>query len=375
MGRNLITSLVDAGISPAVTLYHWDLPQALQERGGWLTEEVADWFEEYADLCFREFGDTVKFWITLNEPRVTSLGAYGEGNMAPGIVGIGTTSYISAHNQILAHARAYRLYQEKYRASQGGQVGITLNIHWAEPENPEDPTHREASDRVIQFALGWFAQPILLTGDYPAVMREKIDAKSEAQGYPESRLPTFTAEQQAMVANSSDFLGINFYTSEIVYPVDEGVEDVSYFKDDDADLYKDPTWFTSGSDWLMVTPWGLRKILSWVGSHYPGVDVYITENGVSDKLGNLDDLQRIYYYKHYVNQVLKSIKLDAIPVKGYFAWSLMDNFEWGNGYTEKFGLHYVNMTDPGRARLAKNSSKYFSKLIKVNGFDESNSDC
>jgi len=157
--------------------------------------------------------------------------------------------------------------------------------------------------------------------------------------------------------------------------VDEGVEDVSYFKDDDADMYKDPTWFTSGSDWLMVTPWGLRKILSWVGSHYPGVDVYITENGVSDKLGNLDDLQRIYYYKHYVNQVLKSIKLDAIPVKGYFAWSLMDNFEWGNGYTEKFGLHYVNMTDPGRARLAKNSSKYFSKLIKVNGFDESNSYC
>ena len=158
----------------------------------------------------------------------------------------------------------------------------------------------EASDRVIQFALGWFAQPILLTGDYPAVMREKIDAKSEAQGYPQSRLPTFTADQQRLVANSSglalinvnkhqqtftsDFLGINFYTSEIVYPVDEGVEDVSYFKDDDADLYKDPTWFTSGSEWLMVTPWGLRSILSWIGSHYPGVDIYITENGVSDKV-------------------------------------------------------------------------------------------
>ena len=115
-------------------------------------------------------------------------------------------------------------------------------------------------------------------------MREKIDAKSEAQGYPESRLPSFTADQQSMVANSSDFLGINFYTSEIVYPVDEGVEDVSYFKDDDADLYKDPTWFTSGSEWLMVTPWGLRSILSWIGSHYPGVDIYITENGVSDKV-------------------------------------------------------------------------------------------
>ena len=123
-----------------MTLYHWDLPQALQEKGGWLSDEVQDWFEEYADLCFREFGDVVKFWITLNEPRVTSLGGYGEGNMAPGVVGIGTTSYISAHNQILAHARAYRLYQQKY-LSQGGKVGITLNIHWAEPEDPSNPTH------------------------------------------------------------------------------------------------------------------------------------------------------------------------------------------------------------------------------------------
>ena len=93
------------------------------------------------------------------------------------------------------------------------------------------------------------------------------------------------------------------------------------------------------------------------------------------QLGNLDDLQRIYYYKHYLNQVLKSLKLDAIPVKGYYAWSLLDNFEWGNGYTEKFGLHYVNMSDPGRGRIPKASSKYFSKVIRVNGFDESNSSC
>ena len=140
-----------------MTLYHWDLPQALHERGGWLSEEVQDWFEEYADLCFREFGDLVKFWITLNEPRVTSLGGYGEGNMAPGVVGPGTTSYgnqsspvtrtsshlslVSAHNQILAHGRAYRLYHQKYASSQAGKIGITLNIHWAVPEDPSDPSH------------------------------------------------------------------------------------------------------------------------------------------------------------------------------------------------------------------------------------------
>ena len=295
--------------------------------------------------------------------------------MAPGVEGIGTTSYISAHNQIRAHARAYRLYKEKFAEGQGGKVGITLNIHWAEPEDPENQTHVEASETIIQFALGWFAQPIFVDGKYPAVMREKIDAKSEAQGYPNSRLPEFTVDEEKMIKNSSDFLGINFYTSEIVYPKDEGVEDVSYHNDDDVEWYKDPTWYTSGSSWLMVTPWGLRSILQWIKSHYGDVDVHVTENGVSDRLGNLDDLHRVYYYKHYLNQLLKAISLDGVNVKGYFAWSLLDNFEWAKGYSEKFGLHYVNMTDQARTRIPKESAHYYSKIVKQNGFVETDDPC
>ena len=128
---------------------------------------------------------------------------YGAGNFAPGIEGIGTTSYISAHNQILAHARAYRLYKSKYSDSQGGTIGITLNIHWAEPQDPRNPEHVDASERVVQFALGWFAQPILIDGKYPQVMRDQIDRKSQEQGFQESRLPTFTDDQKILVANSS----------------------------------------------------------------------------------------------------------------------------------------------------------------------------
>ena len=327
------------------------------------------------EVSLREFGGLVKTWITLNEPRVTSLQGYGDGSMAPGIEGMGTTSYISAHNQIRAHARAYRLYKDKFAEGQGGRIGITLNIHWAEPEDPEDPTHVEASETIIQFALGWFAQPILVDGKYPAVMREKVDAKSEAQGFPTSRLPEFTAEEEQMIKNSSDFLGINFYTSEIVYPSDESTEDVSYYNDDDVASYKDPNWYTSGSSWLMVTPWGLRSIMKWIKTHYEDVDVYVTENGVSDRLGNLDDLHRIYYYKHYLNQLLKSITLDEVPVKGYFAWSLLDNFEWAKGYSEKFGLHQVNMTDPDRARAPKQSAYYYSKIVEQNGFVETDDPC
>ena len=175
----------------------------------------------------------------------------------------------------------------------------------------------------------------------------------------------------------------------MVYPVDEGIEEVSYHKDDDAELYQEESWFKAA--WNAVTPWGLRSTMNWIKGHYPGVDVYITENGTSDKvglqesnwiilvfsvkLGNLDDLQRIYYYKHYINQLLKSILLDGVQVKGYYAWSLLDNFEWASGYTEKFGLTRVNYTDPNRTRTPKQSFKYFSKLIKQNGFSESDSSC
>ena len=120
----ILLCTVAAGIKPAVTLYHWDLPQELENRGGWLNRDVVDWFQDYADLCFREFGDVVKLWITINEPRVTSLSGYGEGSFAPGVEGIGTNSYISAHHQILAHAAAYRLYYSQYAASQAGKVGI-----------------------------------------------------------------------------------------------------------------------------------------------------------------------------------------------------------------------------------------------------------
>merc|ERR1712241_745274 len=123
--RNLIDELLANDIVPAVTLYHWDLPQALQDQGGWLNATVADWFEEYARVCFEEFGDKVKFWITLNEPKETSLQGHGSGTMAPGLEGLGTLAYIAAHNQIRAHARAYRAYEADFAASQGGKVGLT----------------------------------------------------------------------------------------------------------------------------------------------------------------------------------------------------------------------------------------------------------
>ena len=311
----VIDELLAAGIEPAVTLYHWDLPQALENQGGWLNATIADWFEEYSRVCFEEFGDRVKFWITLNEPWVTATMGYGVGTMAPGVMGIGTLTYIVAHNEIRAHARAVQAYKTDY-ANQNGKIGITLSIGWKEPEHPLDPTHQEASETAMMFDIGWYSEPIFNHGMYPEIMRQKIDIKSSAQGFPESRLPSFSDTESSMIAGSSDFIGINMYTSSLVYPKEEPIDDPAYFYDDDVESYQDPDWYASGSDWLKVTPWGLRSVMNWVKDHYGNIPVYITENGFSDKLGNTDDLQRIYVYKHYINQLLKSVLVDEVNVKG-----------------------------------------------------------
>jgi len=375
--NNLINELINNNITPAVTLYHWDLPQALQDQGdGWLNADVADWFEEYARACFELFGDRVKFWITLNEPKETSIQGHGIGTMAPGWKnGIGNLTYIAAHNQIRAHARAYRAYHADFAADQGGKIGITLNVDWAEPRNPDDQADVDASETNLQFNLGWYAHAILKNGKYPDIMRTKIDDKSSQQGFESSRLPHFTEEESTMIAKSTDFLGMNFYTSNIVYPEESNLDEVSYFNDPDVASIKGPFWKGSGSSWLKVTPWGIRQVLNWASKEYGQPDIYITENGFSDRQGNLDDLARVYYYKHYWNQVLKAVKLDGVSVKGYYAWSLMDNFEWAMGYTEKFGLHRVNMSDPDRARTPKESAYFYSRVIQDNGFVENENNC
>merc|ERR1712241_93696 len=394
--NNVIDELLANGIKPAVTLYHWDLPQALDEGPlgcvdetdhttcGWLNPAVADWFEEYANVVFSNFGDRVKFWITLNEPKETSLQGYGSGDMAPGIKGRGTYSYIAAHNQIRAHGRAYRLYEEHFKEDHGGECGITCNVNWAEPRDPNTPADVQAHEDNLQFNFGWYLHAIAKDGKYPPIMRSQIDRKSEEQGFTESRLPHFTEDESAMIAGSCDFIGMNFYTADVVYPevcecdpeVDENCPD--YYCDQDVSSYQDESWYGSGSSWLKVAPWGIRGALNWASQEYKLNEskkkIYITENGFSDKLGNSDDLQRIYYYKHYINQILKAIKNDGVDVGGYYAWSLMDNFEWAMGYSEHFGLHSVDMTPIAEggihARTPKESSRFYARLIAAKGNPE-----
>ncbi|XP_041467641.1 lactase-phlorizin hydrolase-like [Lytechinus variegatus] len=367
--NNLIDELRENDITPMVTLFHWDTPQTLEDQGGWDNVDIIDRFNDYAEICFQRFGDRVPLWITFNEPWIVSVKGYGLGDFAPGIKEIGTKVYRVSHNIIKAHAKAWHTYDDQYRKVQCGKVGITLNGDFFEPFDRSKKAHVDAAETFLQFCFGWFAHPIFVNGDYPEVMKTKIASKSKSQGLEASRLPEFSEAEKAYVKGTSDFFGLNAYTTQ--YATDSqnaSSHPPSYWNDAGVNTWQDDKWPKAGSIWLSVVPWGLRRLLKWVHDQYH-VPIYITENGVSTSdVYELDDQPRQKFYRAYINEVLKAIQLDGVDVRGYTAWSLLDNFEWASGYSERFGLHYVDFDDPARPRTAKKSARLYSQIVKDNGF-------
>ncbi|KAJ8963456.1 hypothetical protein NQ318_018938 [Aromia moschata] len=336
--KDLIGELRANGIEPMVTLYHWDLPQPLQEIGGWPNEALADIFAEYARTAFDLFGDDVKRWITFNEPRQICYEGYGIGEKAPAISCSGIAEYQCAHTLIKAHAKAYHLYQDKFKQSQGGKVGIVVDTDWYEPAS-NSSKDREAADRTIQFRWGWYVNP-LVHGDYPKVMINRIAQRSAKEGFSRSRLPAFSAEEIKYIKGSYDFLGLNQYASSLVkYREEAEIGEPSYIKDVGTTIYRDPLWEKGASDWLYVVPWGLGKVLKWIKKNYNNPEIIITENGYSDHDGTLNDDKRIKYIRDYLSSALSAIYEDGVKLSGYTVWSLMDNFEWYSGYTLTSGIN------------------------------------
>ncbi|XP_002735632.1 cytosolic beta-glucosidase-like [Saccoglossus kowalevskii] len=374
--NNVIDELLDNGIDPMVTLYHWDLPQGLHDDyGGWMNESIINDFNDYAKLCFERFGDRVKFWITFNEPWIVALLGYESGVFAPGINEPGTIPYVVGHNLIKSHAEAWHTYDDQFRSVQKGVIGITLNSDWSEPHDRKNYKHIFASERAMQFSLGWFGHPIYKNGDYPEIMKTKIAEISAGQGLPQSRLPEFTEEEKVFINHTGDFFGLNHYsTNYVVNPTNENYELPGYWGSDvNVPSWKEESWPQSASSWLKPVPWGIRQILVWIHNEYDGIDSYVTENGVSTHdVYDLSDEERMKYYKSYINEVLKAIKLDGANCKGYTAWSLLDNFEWAAGYSERFGMHYVDFSDDDRPREVKDSAKLYADIIADNGFIEDN---
>jgi beta-glucosidase len=340
-----------------VTLYHWDLPDPLETNNqGWLGDEVSDFFVDYAEACFGAFGDRVKHWITINEAWVASILGYGQGVFAPGHTS-NSEPYIAAHNLLLAHAKAVSLYRSKFKQQQGGVIGITNNCDWREPltDKPEDIA---AAQRALEFFIGWFADPIYF-GDYPESMKKNVG----------DRLPVITPEQARLIKGSSDFFGLNHYTTMFAAEAGEHTEEQSVYgngglnEDQGIDLSVDESWQKTDMQWAVV-PWGCRKLLEWIADRYGNPDLYITENGCAydDEPidGQVNDTRRIEFYQAYLEECANAID-NGVNLKGYFAWSFMDNFEWASGYDMRFGLHHVDFATG--TRTPKDSAKWFRTFL------------
>lgn len=315
--NRLIDGLVANNITPIVTLYHWDLPQALQDIGGWESSALIDLFDSFADFCFQTFGDRVKFWITFNEPQVIAWFGYGAGTFPPNVNDPGSAPYRVAHILLKAHARVYHTYDDKYRASQGGVIALCPNIDWVEPKTPSDPRDIEAADRYLQFLVGWFTHPIFKNGDYPDVMKWKVGNRSELQNLPSSRLPVFTAEEREYIRGTADVFCFNTYTSKIVTHATTRLRPFSYMYDQEVLTKVDSSWPSSAIADHRAAAWGLRRLLNWIKEEYGNPPIYIIENGVGIKTkSDIDDNSRIFYYKTYIDEALKGTSVCFCSVGG-----------------------------------------------------------
>lgn len=370
--NNLINELLENDIIPLVTIYHWELPQALQDLGGWANPLVADWFREYSRILFELFGDRVKHWITINEPLMVCQMGYGDKLMAPAIVSKGIGNYLCFKNLLLAHAEAYHLYDDEFRNSQNGIIGITINLMWYEPLTDSNEDAEAAKD--LRAFENWPADPIFSkNGNFSERMANRIAERSREQGFPYSRLPVLTEKEVDFIHNSADFFGLNYYSTYALYrnaSVPDkrqqgyngllGIYGVpSYVDDVNASMTTKPEYRESFK--FTNYPPGFYKLLKYIQETYQNPPIIITENGYPIERTLNDDKHVDYLTGHL--KVLKKAMDEGVQVTGYTYWSLMDSFEWGSGYTIKFGLYDVDFNDAARPRIPKKSAQVYADII------------
>ncbi|BFG35073.1 hypothetical protein CerSpe_213470 [Prunus speciosa] len=376
--NNLIDQLISHGIQPHVTLHHSDLPQALDdEYGGWVSRKIVKDFTAYADACFKNFGDRVLHWTTMNEPNVFVLGGYDRGFLPPQRCSIpfglncsrgnsSTEPYLATHNILLSHASAARLYKKNYQDKQRGFIGINLFAFWFFPQTKtiEDEL---AAQRGLDFYIGWYLNPLVF-GDYPDVIKKNAG----------SRIPFFTRLESQSVKGSFDFIGFNYYT--VVHAKDNSISLNSTNRDFHADSAVKmalPKRNESSSFEYPINPWGLQRLLEYMKQNYGNPPVYIHENGQQTaRNSSLEDRSRIKYVQGHIQALLEAVR-NGSNARGYFIWSFLDSLELLGGYESSFGLYYMDLDDPDLKRQPKLSAHWYSQFLKsknltsLDGFLES----
>ena len=387
----LINKLKENNITPFVCLYHWDLPFALSKKyNGWLCENGEIWedFSNYADFCFKTYGDRVKHWVTINEPQTISVDCYEYNYQAPGIGNSEGFSplgweYKVAHNLLLSHAYAVNVYRKKY-LFQKGKIGIICNMDWGEPLTLSKE-NIEAAERRNVFWGAWFYDPIFF-GNYPQIMIDLVG----------SRLPKFTPEQQILLQGSIDVFYLNNYSAEYIYAEKQTIPGWNYDQQN-AQSYTNTGGQLIGpqtaASWLHIVPYAPKKVLLWFQERYSfngkGTGIGIVKNGIKEELDvmiteqgmpilNQDqstsyeearhDKERINYYESYLSNIAEAIEIGGLKFKGYFPWSIIDNWEWANGFTERFGLNYLQDTNDENFKiyLPKDSAIWYKNYLNNN---------
>ena len=342
----LVDELLAAGITPFATLYHWDLPQALQDRGGWANRDTVAAFTAYADVVSKRLGDRVGNWITHNEPWVVAVLGNLWGSHAPGLQDLATTMQVS-HHLLLSHGQAVPVIRAN--SALGAKVGITLNLTPAHPAADND-ADRAAADRHDRDSNRWFLDP-LFHGRYP---EDLYNGQGGA-----ALLPVQNGDLETIKV-PIDFLGLNNYSRLVVKAGPNG--DGS----DDEITHPEGSEYTA-MGWE-VSPDALRGLLVRVQRDYQPPAIYITENGAAfdDSLDDdqAHDPRRVAYYQAYLRACHQAIG-EGAALKGYFAWSLLDNFEWAEGYGKRFGITYVDY--PTQRRIIKDSGRWYARAIIANG--------
>ncbi|MDO9073625.1 MAG: GH1 family beta-glucosidase [Rubrivivax sp.] len=346
--ERLVDALLAAGITPLATLYHWDLPQALDDRGGWLNPDIPHWFADYAQVMYGALDDRVPLWATINEPWVVADGGYMHGVLAPGHR-CAHEAAVAAHRQLQAHAAAVRAY----RAFGRHQIGLVVNI---EPKHLA-PGATEADHHAAALADAYMNRQYLdptLLGRYPDELREVFGAS----------WPDWPDAEVEALKTPVDWLGLNYYTRAVVQADPAGWPVKAAPVRQPGAIYTETGW--------ELHPQSLTDTLLWLHRRYGGLPLYVTENGAafydppSPVGGRIDDPLRLHYLRTHLAAVQAAITQGA-DVRGYCAWSLLDNLEWAHGFAKRFGLVHVDFQT--LQRTPKASARWYAQLIARHGAD------
>lgn len=344
---NLIDALLEAGIEPCITMYHWDLPQSLQNLGGWANPDMSNYFLEYAKVLFREFGGRVKKWITLNEPYCAAfLGNY-EGRMAPGLHDF-STAVLASYHLYVGHGLVVKYFRDQ---NIDGEIGIALNLMGRLPltDREED---LEASRRADGYLNRWFAEPIAF-GTYPQDMIDFYREKGVV-------LPRFEEEHLKLMGQKLDFVGLNYY-NDFCVTADDSVWPLGF-------KIQNPKFVPVNDRNWPVTEQGFTNMLLRMKNEFGFERIYVTENGTSfpdlvSMEGKVEDYGRLDYLKRHINAMWDAIQ-QGVNIEGYFQWSFCDNLEWACGYSSRFGLVFVDFNT--QERVIKESGYWYSRVIRDN---------